>query len=261
MAEYSVIVPVHNEENSIMPLCSRIKQVMDKISGNDYEIIFVDDGSTDNSLANLQKIIPEIDQLIILSLNKNYGQSSALQAGLDNSCGKIVITLDGDLQNDPQDIPKLLFKMREGYDVVCGRLDDKHPRSLKACASYLTNYLRRALFKEKIHDVGCMFRVYSRNSLAGIILDGCKHRFLTLLLAKNGAKISEVTLSSHPRLFGVSKYGICDRLVKSIPELFRIFLLPRKTAVCKTSYKIKEIIKHRESASKNPDLCLSSCLL
>ena len=253
MIKYSVIVPVYNEEKSVSTLCAEIKKTMDEIAFGDYEVIFVDDGSTDNSLCNLKKTAEKIKELMVLSLNRNYGQSLSLQAGLDISSGKIIITLDGDLQNNPKDIPKLLNKMREGYDVVCGWAKNKHLKWAKARASYAANYFRRLIFQEKIHDVGCMFRVYTRNSLESISLAGCNHRFLTAILAKKGFKISEVEIEPFPRLFGVSKYGIIDRALGSIPQIFRILLAGNKSVRTKKKhkiekykpdYQIKEIIKN-----------------
>lgn len=238
MVKYSIIIPVYNEEGSVIILCAEIKKIMDKIADNNYEIIFIDDGSTDDSLSNLKKILPDIQELVILSLNKNYGQSLALQAGIDIASGEIIITLDGDLQNDPKDIPQLLEKMDEGYDVVCGWQKDKYTQWPKAYASLIANYLRRIIFHEKIHDVGCMFRAYTKNSLKDILLDGCKHRFLTALLAKKGRRIGEVEIKSHPRLFGISKYGILDRTFSSILQMFRIFLSNNKSDSAK-KYEIK----------------------
>lgn len=243
MVKYSVIIPVYNEHKTVIPLCRQIKEVMDKIACENYEIIFIDDGSTDKSLDNLRKISEEIKETIALSLDKNYGQSCAIQAGLDISCGEIIITLDGDLQNDPRDIPKLLNKMNGDYDVVCGWCKNKHAKRPKAVASYIANCIRRFVFKEKIHDVGCMLRAYTRNSLEGINLDGCKHRFLTKILAKKGAKIGEVEISAYPRLFGVSKYGILDRFIKSIPEIFRIYLVKSNGYLHQRKYRIKEIVR------------------
>ncbi len=242
--EYSVVIPIYNEEKAVNLLCKQIKETMDKIIPNEnYEIIFVDDGSTDTSLYNLKEMMPQIKELIILSLDKNYGQSCALQAGFDASSGNVIITLDGDLQNNPKDIPKLLDKMNEGYDVVCGWCKNKHTKRPKAVASYIANCIRRLVFKEKIHDVGSMLRTYTRNSLEGINLDGCKHRFLTKILAKKGAKIGEVEINAYPRLYGVSKYGIIDRIIKSIPEIFRIYLLKDNGSLHKRKYKIKEIVR------------------
>lgn len=244
MVKYSIIIPVYNEDKTITPLCRQIKEVMDKIACENYEIIFIDDGSTDRSLDNLKKISKEIGETVALSLDKNYGQSCAIQAGLDISCGEIIIILDGDLQNDPQDIPKLLHKIEEGYDVVCGWSKNKHTKWHKAWASYMANYLRRFILQEKIHDVGCMFRAYTRNSLKGINLDGCKHRFITGILAKKGVKICEVEINAYPRVFGVSKYGVLDRFIKSIPEIFRIYLTKSSGYSQRRKYIIKEIIRN-----------------
>lgn len=249
MMLYSVIVPIYNEEKTVILLCKKIKDVMDRINPVSYEIIFVDDGSTDKSLDNLKSIAPQIKDLMILSLDKNYGQSLAIQAGFDSSSGGIIISLDGDLQNDPDDIPRLLDKMQEGYDVVCGWLKNKHSKLSRLWASRIANFIRQLLFKERIHDVGCMFRVYTRSSLSGISLDGCKHRFLTAILSKRGVRIGEVEINAKPRLYGVSKYGIIDRAFGSMLEIFRMYLPLNKNSA-KKKYNIRELIKHEDEKQK-----------
>lgn len=241
MVKYSVIVPIYNEKETVGVLCQQIKDVMDKVALSYYEIIFVDDGSTDGSLYSLKKIATEIKELIILSLDRNYGQSSAIQAGFDNASGEILISIDGDGQYEPKDIPRLLDKLDNGYDVVCGRRYKRDDPRLKIISSKVANILRRILFREKIHDVGCTFRAYTRGSLTGINLDGCKHRFLTTILAKRGAKIGEVEIKSRPRLYGSSKYGIIDRIIKSILEILQIYFFNNKSNFDKKSYNIKKI--------------------
>jgi glycosyltransferase involved in cell wall biosynthesis len=241
--KYSVVVPMYNEAETITALYARIKDTMEKVAPSRYEVIFIDDGSTDHSLQILQYLAAREHKLTVLVLDKNYGQSSALQAGIDNSGGEIIITLDADLQNDPADIHKLLEKMAQGYDVVCGWIKNKHDKSIKAYASYCANVFRRVLFKENIHDVGCMLRAYTRNSFAGIRLYGCKHRFLTALLAKKGLKIGEVEVTAYPRLYGNSKYGIMDRLIKSAPEIFDIYFSKYRVEKNKKGYNIKQIIQ------------------
>jgi len=168
MNKYSVVVPVHNEEGTVALLCARIKEAMDGIAPGRYEVIFVDDGSTDRTFYFLKEIVNKIKELVVVRLDKNYGQSLALQAGFDISQGEMIITLDGDLQNDPAYISRLLEKKEEGYDVVCGWLKFKHARLSRAMVSYIANIIQRIVFKVKIHDVGSMFRVYSRSALSGI---------------------------------------------------------------------------------------------
>lgn len=242
MVKYSIIVPVFNEEVSSVLLCKKIKEVMDGIKSGDYEIILIDDGSTDNTASNLKATVPLIPELKVLILSKNYGQSAAFQAGLDISAGEIIISMDGDLQNDPEDIPNLLSAMQEGgFDVICGWMKDKHDKLSKRMASFFANLFRKLLFKEKIHDVGCMFRVYKKEILLNLNLDGCKHRFLTSILSKKGANIGEVEVKSRPRLYGASKYGIIDRFLKSIIEMFRLKLFKQNTV---KPYIVKEIITH-----------------
>ena len=219
--KYSAVIPVHNEEASVLPLYGRLKAVLDRLGGP-YEIIFVDDASTDESLAKLESIRSASPNLVILSLKIRSGQSSALQAGFDAARGDVIITLDGDLQNDPEDIPKLLEKLKEGYDIVCGWRRDRKDPILKKTASRIANAVRRAVFKEKIHDVGCSLRVFKRGVLQKIILSGEDHRFFTAFATKEGFRIGEARVRHHPRQHGKSKYGIWTRLIRGILDLIKV---------------------------------------
>lgn len=221
MPDFSVVVPVYNEEGSIAPLYISLKRVMDSLKKS-YEIIFINDGSQDNTLEVLKGLASESAVLCIIDLNLRRGKSRALQAGFDRAQGKIIITLDGDLQNDPADIPRLLNKMEEGYDVVCGWRRVRRDPRIKKVASDIANYIRKASFHENVHDVGCALRAYTLESIKGLRLYRQRHRFLTALLKRQGARIGEVEVKHHPRRSGCSKYGSIRRLFSSIPDFFAL---------------------------------------
>lgn len=237
------MIPIYNEEQSIIPLYFSLKNVMDKI-GQTYEIIFVNDGSTDSSLDKLKGINLSPAQLVIVNLKKHSGQATAMQAGFDIAQGELIITMDGDLQNDPKDIPNLLGKMKEGYDVVCGwRYDRKDPWS-KVFVSKVTSNLMRLVTNKNIHDFGCTLRIFKRGILENVYLFRGMHRFFTLIMSKLSYKIGEVKVRHHPRRFGSSKYNICDRLPGCIIDsmcilLFGIHRLMKR----KSDYQIKEVIR------------------
>lgn len=221
MPDFSVVVPVYNEEDSITPLYFSLKRVMDSLKKS-YEIIFINDGSQDNTLEALRSLNRKSAGLCIIDLNMRCGKSLALQAGFDRAQGKIIITLDGDLQNDPADIPRLLNKMEEGYDVVCGWRRIRRDPCVKKAASVIANYIRRVSFHENVHDVGCTLRVYTADSIKGLRLYRQRHRFLTALLKKQGARIGELEVEHRFRQSGYSKYGTITRLFSSIPDFFAL---------------------------------------
>lgn len=242
--KYSVIIPIYNEEESLLPLYYSLKSVMERLKAP-YEMIFVDDGSTDRSFEKLKNIAASSASLTVISLNGRCGKSAALQTGFDAAQGEILITLDGDLQNDPEDIPKLLEKMNQGYEIVCGwRVDRKDPFH-KKIASKIANRVRTALLQEKIHDVGCGLRVFKKTVLKKIRLWGNQHRFFTALVLRQGFRIGEEKVNHRFRQFGKSKYGIWDRLVEGIADLIRFqFRCPSKPPQRGFDHKIKEIIKN-----------------
>jgi glycosyltransferase involved in cell wall biosynthesis len=219
--KFSTIIPIYNEEDSLVLLHSSLKRVMDQL-GKPYEMIFIDDGSSDGSLNLLQKISRENSEVKLIPLKKRSGKSAALQAGFDAAQGDIIFTMDGDLQNDPEDIHRLLMKMKEGYDVVCGwRKNRQDPRN-KKIVSKIANYIRRIAFQEKIHDVGCSLRVYKASYIKKMKLYGQRHRYLTVLLKKEGARMAEVEVLHHPRMYGKSKYDNFKRLFGSVPDFLKI---------------------------------------
>ncbi len=235
--KYSLVIPVYNEEESINPLAEEIHRVMEDLQV-DYEIVFVNDGSTDSSpqkLKELQRQKP--DNIRVITLSQRRGQSYALRRGLDEACGDIIITLDADLQNDPADIPKLLAKMNEGYDVVCGWRRDRHDPGLKKRLSRLGNILQRLFTGLRIHDISCTLRAYRKECAQKIPLDWeGQHRFIPLVLAKQGYKIGEITAHHRRRTYGVSKYTH-KRIFRVVYDFFRVMF---------TNYN-KKMKKKRES--------------
>jgi glycosyltransferase involved in cell wall biosynthesis len=220
---YSVIVPIYNEQDCIKTLYNDLYREMKSIS-DPFEIIFVDDGSDDNSRQVLKEISSIANNLIVVYLDGHFGKSIALQTGLAHSQGSTVITIDADLQFDAGDIHLLLNKKNEGFDVVCGWRYKRSDSWKKIGAAIIGNFLRRLIFHERIHDVGCSLRVYTREAFASIRLYRERHRFITAILTKKGFSLSEVKVRHYPRRFGISKYGIMERLFKSIPDFFSILI-------------------------------------
>jgi len=198
----SVVVPLYNEEGNVTELHKRIHEAVQKI-GRPFEIIFIDDGSKDKTLEEAKKLSP----LKLIAFRKNFGQTAAFDAGFKAAKGEIIITLDGDLQNDPADIPLLLEKMAEGYDVVSGwRFKRQDPWS-KKIPSRIANLLRKVLINDNIHDSGCSLKAYKRECFRDVDLFGEMHRFIPAILELEGYRVGEVKVSHHPRVHGVTKYN------------------------------------------------------
>ena len=217
----SIVVPFYNEEENIEPLHTELSNTLKSLN-REYSIIFVDDGSTDSTCKNMMKVRDKDDKVKIIKFRKNFGQSAALKAGFDHAEGNIVISMDGDLQNDPSDIPKLIEKLEnEDYDVVCGwRADRKDPFS-KKISSKFANFLRKLTTGEKIHDSGCTFRAYRNGCVKGLDLYGEIHRYIPAMLLWKGYKIGEAKVKHHPRKYGKTKYGLL-RLGKGLLDLIVI---------------------------------------
>lgn len=214
---YSVVVPVFNEEKNIPSLHREIVSTLRKLK-KPYEIIFVNDGSTDNSLQVMKKLKP----LKIISLRKNSGQSAALDAGIKNAEGEIIITLDGDGQNDPKDIPRLLAKLNEGYDIVCGwRHKRKDPLS-KKIVSKGAAFLRKFFVDDYVHDSGCTLRVYKKECFENLDLYGEMHRMIPALMRWRGFKITEVKVNHRPRKYGKTKYN-WKRTIKGFLDMIDVW--------------------------------------
>lgn len=218
--KYSVIIPVFDEERNIRPLYEQIKEVMDSLK-EEYEIIFVDDGSKDRTKEEILKT-----DATLIELDRNYGQSVALDAGFRHAKGDIIITMDGDLQNDPKDIPKLLDKLNEGYDVVAGwRYKRKDPLWMKF-VSRSGRILRNKIIKDGVHDSGCTLRVYRREFVENLELWGEMHRYLVALLKIRGARIAEIKVNHRARTSGRSKYN-WKKSIKGFIDLIYIWFIEK----------------------------------
>jgi len=204
----SIVVPVYNEEANLPPLYERLRPVMDGIAGG-VEAIFVDDGSADRSLPILRELAAKDHRVKVLSFNRNYGQHAAVFAGLDAARGRTMVTLDADLQNPPEDIPKLLAKAEEGFDVVGGWRANRQDTAFRRLASRITNlYMRRVLKGVEFRDYGCMLRAYSRPVVDSMLLCDERATFIPALACQFARRIAEVPVGHAERTAGESKYSL-----------------------------------------------------
>ncbi len=221
----SILIPVFNEEENILPLFERLTKALQKTE-RPYEILFIDDGSSDGSLELLLDISQKNPNVKIISFSRNFGQTAALSAGIDCSRGEILIPMDGDLQNDPEDILSLLQKIEEGYDVVSGwRKDRKDPFFTRRLPSMIANKMISLIGGVRLHDYGCTLKAYKRDILKNIRLYGEMHRFIPIYAHWIGARVSEIPVNHFQRKHGSSKYGM-SRIFKVILDLMVVkFLL------------------------------------
>lgn len=219
--EYSVVIPVYNEEENAELLYNRIVEALESMK-SPYEIIFIDDGSSDKTFQVLSDLKKNDDNLKVIKFRGNFGQSAAMGAGFRYASGKIVIAMDGDLQNDPMDIPNLIKKINEGYDIVSGwRKNRKDKMIIRKIPSKIANRLVQKLTGVEIHDTGCSLKAYRKEILNKIRVYGELHRFIPALGGIEGARISEVEVTHHARKFGVSKYNI-TRTFRVIMDLISL---------------------------------------
>lgn len=206
--DLSVVVPVYNEQENVKLLQERIRAVLDSF-GKEYEIIFVDDGSTDGTFEILEKIHRIHRKTKVIKFRSNFGQSAAMAAGFEFAKGDIVVAMDGDLQNDPDDIPRMLEKLNQGYDVVAGwRKNRKDKMIMRKIPSKIANKLICSVTKVKLHDTGCSLKAFRKEIIKRIKLYGELHRFIPALAKIEGARITEMVVKHHERKFGASKYNI-----------------------------------------------------
>jgi len=220
--EYSIVIPVYNEEESLKPLYAELLQVMTPLNKS-YEIIFVNDCSSDQTLSILEALRRDFPEVVrIISFSKRSGQTCGLRAGLDAAKGDIAITMDADLQNDPVDIPKMLSKIEEGYDCVCGWRKARQDTLLKAGLSKMGNILQRLFTGMIIHDVSCTLRIYRRKCIDKMALNWeGQHRFIPLSLSLQGYRIGEVISNHRLRQFGTTKYSH-KRIFRVVTDFFKI---------------------------------------
>lgn len=219
----SIVIPIYNEEENIQILHEKLMEVLDPLE-KEYEILFVDDGSTDRTLSILEEIQAKDKHVVVLSLRRNFGQTAAFAAGFDFARGDVIVTMDGDLQNDPADIPKLL-ELIKGNDLVSGwRKKRKDPFFTRRLPSIAANWLISKVTGVKLHDYGCSLKAYRRDVIKNLKLYGEMHRFIPAVASWYGVRIAEVETVHYPRLRGKSKYGI-SRTVKVVLDLITVKFL------------------------------------
>ena len=224
--ELSVVVPLYNEAESLQPLVEQLLAALRPL-GRSFELVLVDDGSSDGTAAVLRQLAAQTPELVAVLLRRNYGQTPAMSAGFDASRGALIVTLDGDLQNDPADIPLLLEQLEQGYDLVSGwRHQRQDPAMSRKLPSRLANRLIARVTGVRLHDYGCSLKAYRRELVEDMNLYGELHRFLPALAFIEGARISEVKVNHHPRRFGASKYGI-DRTFRVLMDLLTVWFMKR----------------------------------
>jgi glycosyltransferase involved in cell wall biosynthesis len=223
--DISIVIPVFNEGQNIALLHEKLASVLNPLK-QEYEIIFVDDGSLDDTVSQLRNIVRRDPKVKVLALSRNFGQTAALSAGIDYCRGKIIIPMDGDLQNDPEDIVPLLTKLQEGYDVVSGwRKDRRDALFSRRLPSVIANRVISVLGGVRLHDYGCTMKAYRKDILKNIRLYGEMHRFIPIYAHWIGARVTEIPVHHHSRKFGASKYGM-NRVIKVILDLMVVkFLL------------------------------------
>jgi glycosyltransferase involved in cell wall biosynthesis len=224
--EVTVTVPLFNEAGNIPILYQRLRAALEKL-GRTWELVLINDGSEDGSAALLDALAAADPQVTVVHFRRNFGQTAALMAGLDLARGAIVVPMDGDLQNDPDDIGRLLAKLDEGFDVVSGWRRDRRDHALKRnLPSRLANRLISRVSGVALHDFGCSLKAYRREVLDGVKLYGEMHRFVPIYAAWNGARVTEIPVQHHPRQHGTSKYGL-ERVFKVVLDLLVVKFLFR----------------------------------
>ncbi|HSS29198.1 MAG TPA: glycosyltransferase family 2 protein [Usitatibacter sp.] len=222
----SITVPIYNEAQNLEPLHQRLVAALEPL-GQPFEVVLVNDGSTDGSDRALDALAARDSRVKVVHLRRNYGQTAAMMAGIRYASGEIIIPMDGDLQNDPADIPKLLAKLDEGFDVVSGwRKDRKDAAIRRNFLSRVANHLISRISGVRLHDYGCSLKAYRRDVVKGVKLYGEMHRFIPIYATWEGGKVAEVVVSHHPRVHGQSKYGV-DRVVKVLLDLIVVQFLAR----------------------------------
>lgn len=219
--QLSIVIPILNEEENLVPLVEEIKSVLTNIS---YEIIFIDDGSTDESLNILMGLKNSEENVRVIKHKRNFGKAIALKTGFSAAQGQITITMDGDLQDNPAEIPRFIEQIKNGNDIVCGWRAKRRDNILKRWPSRIYNLLVRTMCGIKIHDMNCGFKAYDTDLAKSLNLYGDMHRYTPVLGKMNGAKISEIAINHRPRLHGKSKYG-SKRLLRGFFDLITVSFL------------------------------------
>lgn len=225
----SIIVPVLNEQDAVRELYRELHEVLERWQ-RPYEILFVNDGSTDGTAAILDELAQQDRALTIIHFRRNHGQTAALTAGIDHARGAIIVPIDGDLQNDPADIPALVAKLEEGYDVVSGWRKDRQDRALsRRVPSRIANWLISTISGVRLNDYGCTLKAYRKEIIEGVRLYGEMHRFIPIYAHMHGGQVAELVVHHRPRRFGKSKYGL-NRIFKVLLDLLLVKFLASYSA-------------------------------
>ncbi len=222
----SIVIPAYNEEDSLKPLAVELRKVFNEMRDYDFEVIVVDDGSTDNSLKVLNEIKKEDERFKIISFQKNYGKSAALSVGFKYATGDLIVTMDADLQDDPNEIPNLVKKIDEGYDLVSGWKKVRFDPFIKRYSSRVFNFVTSFMTGIKIHDFNCGLKIYRKDVTDSIKVYGEMHRYLPVLAHWNGFRVGEIVVKHHPRRYGKTKFG-ASRFLKGFLDLITILFTTR----------------------------------
>ncbi|WP_461782409.1 glycosyltransferase family 2 protein [Prosthecobacter sp.] len=225
----SVVVPLYNEEDNVVEMQQQIDAAL---AGRDYELVLVDDGSKDQTLVRIQPG----PRVRVIVLEKNSGQSAAMHAGIHGAKGEVIITLDGDLQNDPADIPAMIAKLDEGFDLVCGYRAKRKDTPFKRLQSRIANFVRSRFVGDHVRDTGCTLKVMRRDCREALLLFNGMHRFIPALIRNMGWRVTEVPVNHRPRIHGVSKYGFGNRALRATTDMFGVRWLNSR----RTRYSIRE---------------------
>ncbi len=220
----SVVIPIKDERDNLPPLTEQLLKVLgsqDQSRTASFEILYIDDGSTDGSSALLDNLVAQHGEVRVLHFDRNYGQTSAFDAGFRHARGELVVTMDGDLQFDPADIPALLHFTNQ-YDLVCGWRKDRHDNLVRKLSSRIANFVRTSVTHDGVHDTGCSLKVFRRAVVEKMQLFEGMHRFFPALAQMHGFTVTEVPVRHFPRAHGLSKYGIGNRLFRSLYDLVAV---------------------------------------
>lgn len=223
--DLSIIVPLYNEEQNLEPLYRELKTVLDDC-GRSYEIVFVDDGSTDGSAAVLETLCRRDETVTMLEFRRNFGKAMALSAGFDEASGNIIITLDADLQDNPVEIPRFIERIQEGYDLVSGWKRHRQDPISKTLPSRMFNAVVSRTTGLRLHDFNCGFKAYSRSLVDNLHIYGELHRYIPALAFGDGFRVTELAVDHRPRIYGKSKYGI-ERFTRGLLDLLTVLFLTR----------------------------------
>ncbi|MCP9455879.1 MAG: glycosyltransferase family 2 protein [Nitrospira sp.] len=222
----SVTIPVFNEQESLVHLYERVAEVLRKLD-RPWELILINDGSTDHSAQILDELAVRDSAVKVVHFRRNFGQTAAMMAGFDYAQGEVIIPMDGDLQNDPKDIPRLLEKIDDGYDVCSGWRKDRQDHAVRRnLPSRIANWLISVISGVRLHDYGCSLKAYRGDVIKGVRLYGEMHRFIPIYASWHGARVTEIPVTHHPRAYGRSKYGL-ERIVKVLLDLIVVKFLDR----------------------------------